>query len=202
MIEPNIELTGHQRWLLSYADFLTLLFALFAVLFASAYTHKKAVPAALPVVAPPAPLAPTRNLLLDRLSSEIRAARVEIVPETRGLVIVLKDASFFQPGDDEILPESYPAINEIARAIAPLSNSISVEGHADAVAIHNSRFTDNWELSSARGAALLRYLIRSFDIAPQRLSVAAYADTRPLADNASPEGRAQNRRVDIVILSK
>jgi chemotaxis protein MotB len=84
----------------------------------------------------------------------------------------------------------------------PLSNSISVEGHSDAVAIHNSRYADNWELSSARGTALLRYLTKKFDIAPQRLSVAAYADTRPLADNASIEGRAQNRRVDIVILSK
>jgi flagellar motor protein MotB len=105
--EPNSELTGHQRWLLSYADFLTLLFALFVVLFASAYTRKKPTPP------PPAPLqlAPTRNLLLDRLSREIQAAHVEIKPEMRGLVIVLKDASFFKPGDDEILPESYSAID-------------------------------------------------------------------------------------------
>lgn len=206
-------LAGHHRWLLSYADFLTLLFALFVVLLASAYsTHKRAAAVSVAVAraftgketpAPAVPpLAATRNLLVERLAREISNSHIEIRPDARGLVIMLKDGAFFRPGDDEILPDAYGPINEIARAIAPLSNLISVEGHSDAKAIHNARFGDNWELSSARGLSLLRYLTKRFAIAQERLSIAAYADTRPLADNRSAEGRAQNRRVDIVILSE
>lgn len=206
-------LSGQHRWLLSYADFLTLLFALFAVLLASAYsTHKRAavsaaVARAVTRQAPDAPpafakLAHTRSLLVDRLAREISSSHIEIRPDARGLVIMLKDGAFFRPADDEILPDAYGPIDEIARAIAPLPNLISVEGHSDAKAIHNSRFGDNWELSSARGLSLLRYLTKRFDIAQERLSVAAYADTRPLADNSSASGRARNRRVDIVILGQ
>jgi chemotaxis protein MotB len=206
-------LTGHHRWLLSYADFLTLLFALFVVLLASVHsTHQRAaaVSAALaraitrqaPETSPAlSQLERTRSLLEERLAREISASHIEIRPDARGLVIMLKDGAFFRPGDDEILPEAYGPIDEIARAIAPLHNLISVEGHSDAKAIHNARFGDNWELSSARGLSLLRYLTKRFGIAQDRLAVAAYADTRPLADNSSASGRAQNRRVDIVILS-
>jgi chemotaxis protein MotB len=207
-------LTGHHRWLLSYADFLTLLFALFVVLLASSYTTHKRASAVSAAAAralihkPPEPdpalvnLARTRSLLVDRLAREIDASHIEIRTDSRGLAIMLRDGAFFRPGDDGILPGAYGPIDEIARAIAPLSNLISVEGHSDARAIHNSRFGDNWELSSARGLSLLRYLTERYGIAPERLSAAAYADTRPQADNNSASGRARNRRVDIVILSE
>jgi chemotaxis protein MotB len=209
----SVALTGHHRWLLSYADFLTLLFALFVVLLASAYSsHKRSAGVSAAVARAitrevPAPdpalmkLAQTRALLEQRLSAEISNSHIEIRPDARGLIVMLKDGAFFRPGDDEILREAYGPIDEIARAIAPLDNRISVEGHSDAKAIHNVRFGDNWELSSARGLSLLRYLSGKFGIAQERLSIAAYADTRPRADNSSAEGRAQNRRVDIVILS-
>jgi chemotaxis protein MotB len=212
---------SHHRWLLSYADLVTLLFSLFVVLFSSAYVGQKksadiakgvrdafgehspaiAISKPLKLAVDPA-LAPVKNLLEDRLKQAIESGKTEIRIESRGLVIRLKDVSVFKPGDTGINPEAHQIIDRIARAIAPLPNLITVEGHSDATAIHNSRFRDNWELSAARGVSMLRYLSETYGIPPQRLSATAFADTRPLSDNTSATGRAQNRRVDIVILSE
>ena len=77
-----------------------------------------------------------------------------------------------------------------------------LEGHTDSVPIHNSRFRNNWELSAARSIAMLELLSARFDIPPERLAVAGYADTAPVESNDSEQGRAHNRRVDIVILNE
>ncbi len=193
--------TGQERWLLSYSDLLTLLFSLFVVLFASAHVPKKAIPVV--VHTPPAPpvpeLARLETVLRERLRDALSSRRVEMTMESRGLVLQLRDASFFLSGDDRIRPDSYAAIDDIGAAIAALPNAVSIEGHADAAVMHGSRFKDNWELSAARGVAVIRYMTSALGIPPDRLSAAAYADTRPRAANDSAEGRAQNRRVDIVI---
>ena len=198
---------GHDRWLLSYSDLLTLLFSLFVVLFASARVPKPA-----PVVLKPprvkivtSPVAPVQefdtlqHVLNEKLSGAFSSGKVEMSMESRGLVLQLRDASFFLSGDDQIRPECYSTIGEIAAAVAPLPNAISIEGHADAAAMHGSRFKDNWELSAARGLSVIRYMTQMLGVPAERLSAAAYADTRPRADNDSEVGRAQNRRVDIVI---
>ena len=224
-LEPNEDIqASHHRWLLSYADLMTLLFSLFVVLFSSAYAGQKkaqdiaksireafgerAVTAAAVVAAKPMPppadagLLPVKNLLDQRLKLAIQTGKTEISLESRGLVIHLKDVSFFTPGDSDIRSEAYEIIGRIARVIGPLPNYVTVEGHSDGTTIHNSRFHDNWELSAARSVSMLRYLSAMYSIPQQRLSATAFADTRPLSDNVSASGRAQNRRVDIVILSE
>ena len=222
-LEPNEDLqASHHRWLLSYADLMTLLFSLFAVLFATSYAGQKnfkeiakgvregfgehaAIPKPVPSVPlkPKVPeLAPIKTLLEERLKVAIDSGKAEVRLESRGLAIHLKDASFFPPGDTKIQPDAYEAIDGIARVIAPLPNLIMVEGHSDGTNIHNSRFHDNWELSAARSVSMLRFLSDTYGIPQQRLSATAFADTRPLSDNASAAGRAQNRRVDILILSE
>jgi chemotaxis protein MotB len=79
---------------------------------------------------------------------------------------------------------------------------VRLEGHTDSVPIHNSRFRSNWELSAARSIAMLEVLSGKFEISVGRFAVAGYADTVPVASNDTDEGRAHNRRVDIVILNR
>ena len=79
---------------------------------------------------------------------------------------------------------------------------IRIEGHTDNVPIHNFRFDSNWELSTARATQLVRLMVVKYGFAPERLSAAGYAAYHPVASNATAEGRAQNRRIDLVILGK
>jgi len=78
---------------------------------------------------------------------------------------------------------------------------VRIEGHTDSIPIHTARFRSNWDLSAARSIAIMETLSNRFEIPYQRLSIAGYADTVPVADNDTPEGRARNRRVDLVILN-
>ena len=136
------------------------------------------------------------------LKVEIEKGQLKISLEPRGLVISLRESAFFASGDDGVYPGTYPSIEKIARAIAALPSQVRLEGHTDSVPIHNSRFRSNWELSAARSIAMLELLVSRFDIPPQRLAVAGYADTVPVESNDTEQGRAHNRRVDIVILNE
>ncbi len=239
---------NHERWLVSYADFITLLFAFFVVMFATAQKDKtkakqvaesfkeavqhgqltsaitgilnqhrsppqgkgdsRANPALPPPLiagnAPPAShedLVKSLGVLNRGLESEIHSGKVSITLEARGLVISLREAAFFRSGDDNVSPAGFPMIEKISGVIGQLSNPIRLEGHTDSVPIHNSRFRSNWELSTARSIAMLelfrdRYLLRA-----GRLSVAGYGENAPADTNETEEGRAHNRRVDVVVLS-
>jgi chemotaxis protein MotB len=136
------------------------------------------------------------------LRLEVEQGQIKLILEQRGLVISLREASFFASGDDALYPGTYPSIAKIAQAIRELPNPVRLEGHTDSVPIHNSRFRSNWELSAARSIAMLELLVSRFGVASGRMAVAGYAETAPVEDNHSEEGRAHNRRVDIVILSE
>ena len=79
---------------------------------------------------------------------------------------------------------------------------VRVEGHTDDIPIHDDEFDSNWELSSARATRIARVILALGAIPPERLSAAGYAEFHPVADNRTPEGRAQNRRVDLIILPR
>jgi chemotaxis protein MotB len=246
---------GHEnleRWLVSYADFITLMFAVFVVLFASSQTDKgkaqrvgESVKRALEEgqfvsaiagilggtvddkgkgnammkgpggakpenTRPPAEvqqqilseLLPSLQYLSAELKEEIGAGKVQVRMQGRGLVVSLAEAAFFRSGEDAVLPSMYPSIEKIAAVIGKLPNPVRLEGHTDSVPIHNSRFRSNWDLSAARSVGMLQMLASKYGLPSSRLSVAGYAENVPLADNATEEGRARNRRVDIVILNK
>lgn len=239
---------NHERWLVSYADFITLLFAFFVVMFASSQTDKskakqvsEAVTQAFEngrsVGLPPkvakvlggtidekgqgnaqmhgpggarperkqpteeevAELMPSMNKLTQVLNQELKDGKLEMHMEARGLVVSLREATFFPSGDDVVDPKAYPVVEKIVGSIEELPNSLSVEGHTDAVPIHNARFNSNWELSASRGISMLNLLQQKYGIPARRLSVVGYAETQPLASNDTLEGRARNRRVDLVI---
>ena len=248
------EHANHERWLVSYADFITLLFAFFVVMFATAQQDKskakvvaeairdamehgelsnawtsmtkpkkssdrkadspeppagphpavaveKKDPPKKPVVATQADLAKSVEALNKGLASEVKSGKVTVNLGPRGLVVSLREAAFFASGDDAVSATSFSIIEKIGLVIGPLANPVRLEGHTDAVPIHNSRFRNNWELSTARSIAMLELLQQRFQYPNERLSVAGYGENAPVDTNDTEEGRAHNRRVDLVVLS-
>jgi chemotaxis protein MotB len=243
---------NHERWLVSYADFITLMFAFFVVMFASSQAdrskakrvsesvtraledgpgakkkftileiqvgtgtgpgkEKSAAGASLYQAAAPLPTAmsaqgaellPSRDYLSDQLKNEIASGKMRISLEARGLVVSLRQATFFPSGEDTIDPATYSSLQKVATAICQLPNPVRLEGHTDAIPIHTARFHSNWDLSAARAIAVLDLLTVRFNVPVQRLAIAGYAETIPIAANDTEEGRARNRRVDIVILNR
>ena len=202
-----------HRWLLPYADFLTLLFAVFVVLFAAERSGKNsvqelsramlaAVHRSQPAPAPtPAEKMSISQELTDALRQEIGQGKIEVRTGSEGLVVSLRQAAFFPSGQAQIDPSTYPVLDRLARIVSRVPNPIRLEGHTDSVPIHNSAFHSNWELSAIRSIRLLDLLVSRHHIARERLSIAGFAETEPLGPNDSPDGRARNRRVDIVILN-
>jgi chemotaxis protein MotB len=140
--------------------------------------------------------------LTTELKPEIDAGKLHLQLDARGLVVSLTEAAFFPSGEDTIAPAGYVSIDKIAVVIKKLPNPVRLEGHTDSIPIHNSRFRSNWELSAARGIAMLELLHGRCGVLLERLAVAGYADTCPIDSNSTPEGRARNRRVDVVILNR
>jgi chemotaxis protein MotB len=118
------------------------------------------------------------------------------------LVLSLRQATFFPSGEDSIDPKTYPIVGKIAQTIRELPNPVRLEGHTDAIPIHTARFHSNWELSAARSIGMMELLSGQFEVPPQRMAIAGYAETVPLDTNDTAEGRAHNRRVDVVILNQ
>ena len=250
LAEPD----NHERWLISYADFITLLFAFFVVMFASSQTDKnkaqeisdsvkKALeqgatkPVAREILGgtvdntgkgnammrgpggsqkltvkktemiPPSKvtvtdLLPSMKYLTQALAQEIKEGKVDVHLESRGLIVSLRQSAFFPSGGDEIATQTQGAMDKIAGVLKGLPNDVRLEGHTDAIPIHNGRFRSNWELSAARAIAMLELFSTQYEIPRERFGIAGYADTIPVDSNATPEGRAHNRRVDIAILNQ
>jgi chemotaxis protein MotB len=115
--------------------------------------------------------------------------------------VSLKQAAFFPSGTDVVEPATMSTIEKVAGALKAVENPVRIEGHTDSIPIHTTRFRSNWDLSAARSIAIMEVLSNRFQISIQRLSIAGYAETAPVADNDTAEGRARNRRVDLVILN-
>lgn len=242
---------NHERWLVSYADFITLLFAVFVVLYAMGQTDKKKTEeviaslqssfglASISAPAPKVNVIPSKSINLmpslkpelsimpggrsDRGQGKSRAEekdfrqikssieaylvkqgaqnKVSLNITRRGLIVSLKEAGFFDSGQAQIKPDAYELINTISEVMTQYNNPLRVEGHTDNISINSSQFPSNWELSTARATNGLKYLIKHFDVDPDKISATGYAEFRPIADNATLEGRGKNRRVDLVMLS-
>lgn len=209
-----------ERWLISYADLVTLLFAFFVVLYAvSRYTAEHAHHSASALQAalsdhgsPVNPVAPPHGSGDEELSKlsqgveqmihdEQLRGRVSIRTDRRGLVISLAEAGFYDAGSDRIHDSAEAVIAGLARHLRPLPNQIRIEGHTDSTPIHSARFPSNWHLSTARATGIVSVLIERYGLSPSRLAAAGYGEHHPLADNATAEGRLRNRRVDLVVLN-
>jgi two-component system copper resistance phosphate regulon response regulator CusR len=142
-----------------------------------------------------------RSELEQALHGEIARHQVSLHRETDGLVVSLREFGFFDSGSATLKHEALPALDRIASILAIRTCRLRIEGHTDNVPIHTAQMPSNWELSTNRATELVRVLIIGHRFAPERLSAAGYAEYHPVASNLTAPGRAQNRRVDIVILT-
>jgi chemotaxis protein MotB len=135
------------------------------------------------------------------LQAQGLGSAVTFTVESRGLVATIAtDHVLFDTGSAHISASGERLIAAIAPTIARLSNPVLIEGHTDNVPLNSNGYT-NWNLSTDRAVAVLQIFQSSFGIAPARLSGAGYGEYHPAASDATPEGRAANRRVEIVILT-
>jgi chemotaxis protein MotB len=227
---------SHDRWLLSYADFMTLLFAFFTTLYAassvdaeklssvaaglhdafdrsSAATHPAgrglpvdgstmtSVSRAEPAAAIDPPARSTRAILEAALVDDLAAHRLALAEDRRGIVLSIPEAGSFPSGSAELSDAAGAVMTRLSSALHALPNAARIEGHTDDTPIHTPRFSSNWELSTARATHVVAFLIQQGAIAPDRLSAAGYGAFHPVSDNASPAGRARNRRVDVIVLN-
>ena len=228
MTGPQHGRAGHDRWLVSYADLVTLLLALFTTLYAaSTLDARKLEPIAtsfrtaidarpVPTLSPDAgkpAIVPSVELvarlkafedlqarLARELDDAVQEQRLEIAIDGRGLVLSLPEQATFPVGTADVTPAARELITRLADKVAVLPNMIRVEGHTDDVPIRTARFASNWELSTARASAVVVLLIGSVGIDPTRLSAAGYGQFHPRVPNSSAENRARNRRIDLVVM--
>jgi chemotaxis protein MotB len=236
---------GHDRWLVSYADFITLLFGFFVVLYAFARADQRKqmqVSAAIDSafrsmgasaqaaqspsnegVTPGGQAASANSIVaehvvapaqikndLDRLRRDLaqafpgqiasRAMSLEMGRD--GLVISLREAGFFDSGSATPKIDALSTLRAIAAKLGATQFDLRVEGHTDNVPIHNAEFDSNWELSGARATRIARLFLEMKAIPPERISAAGYAEYHPIAGNDTAQGRAENRRVDLVVMPR
>lgn len=236
---------SHERWLISYADFVTLLFAFFVVLFASGRADQlkqrrvshaidsafqslglfagkprqtggadssmgsNPMPAhvalgedVLAAAQVRADLKQIEGQMRQLLADKLADSTIAIHMDRDGLVISLREAGFFASGSAIPKAEAVSTIRRIAQALGQSGYDLRIEGHTDNVPIHSAEFASNWDLSAARATHVARIFLSLGTIEPARISVAGYGEFHPASTNDTPEGRAQNRRVDVVVIPR
>lgn len=143
---------------------------------------------------------------METFKPEIESRRVRVREDERGLVITLSSDIFFDPGSARLKDEARPILGKVGSIIRSVDNFVRIEGHTDSspITVTQARETyrTNWDLSSARSLNVLHYLTEEDRVDPRQLSSVAFGEYRPIDDNNTPQGRAYNRRVDIVILKE
>lgn len=142
------------------------------------------------------------NTASEILEEEIKKGQITVEKRENNIVISIKEKGSFPSGSAELQQSFMPAIEKIKRVLQEVPGLVAVSGHTDNVPILTDRFRSNWELSSARAASAIDALLqaKSSGLRPKRFVVHGYADTKPIKKNNSEKNRAQNRRVEIVIL--
>jgi len=144
------------------------------------------------------------KLMVQAFKPEIESKKVRVREDERGLVITLTSDAYFDPGSARLRDDAKAVLKKVGGILKDIPNYVRIEGHTDnrpnAPPAAKGGFETNWELSGARSVNVLRYFQEEEGVNPKRLSAVAFGQHRPIDDNNTPEGRAFNRRVDIVIL--
>jgi chemotaxis protein MotB len=215
---------------MSYADLVTLLLACFTTAYAASLAPPAVTEAAAPTSPPaavavpvdPAPVdpaaereqppsppadtipAPSGPSLRERLEPALAGGlddlEIEIIEDARGLVISLPESATFPNGRADLTGPAQSLLKRIADAVRSTKATLRIEGHTDDSPIRGGRYTSNWELSTARASAVVVFMVTETAFEPSRLSAAGYGEFHPRAANDAPEGRALNRRVDVVVI--
>lgn len=250
--QKHEEHENHERWLVSYADFITLLFAFFVVMYAissinegkykvlsdsiieafknaptsekiiyvqapmpqNAVESGKPIPQIIPMQKPEAPnpaeierqqrresMKSVATDILKVMDPLVRGGQVKVTESNRGIAIEINASLLFETAKADLNQESISVLTAVAKVLARDTHQIQVEGHTDNLPIKSPVFPSNWELSAARASSVIR-LFEEHGVSGDRMVAIGYADKRPVDDNATPEGRARNRRVTVMILAE
>lgn len=221
-----------ERWVISYADLVTLLLGFFIILYATADQNVAKFGALsrglsnafnVPVkegigggtlfqggtgIIPerndradlPLDLEAIRRVVQGKTEETGMAGKIAVEKGQDRIILRLSDNLVFSSASADIRPEARPVLATVAKALQINGNEVSIEGHTDNIPLATDRYPSNWELSSARATAVLRVLTEEFGVDAKRVVASGYGEHRPVASNLIPEGRAANRRADIVIL--
>ncbi|NLA34333.1 MAG: OmpA family protein [Actinobacteria bacterium] len=252
--EEHEEHVNHEAWVIPYADMLTLLMALFLVMWATSQVdvnkarevaagfadslnivgngegvggqgvlESGAEPNVKPEIldgralqalenaqmqaaaqaASTQQLSDIQNEITQRADDFGLSADVTFRNEDRGLIVsIMSEGVLFELGSAVLRPQGVAVLDQLAAVVTAVPNQIVVEGHTDNVPIATAQYPSNWELSTARATAVLRYLVEVRGVPKERIAAAGYGEQRPIADNASTDGRSRNRRVDIAVLAE
>lgn len=193
--------SGRDRWMVSYLDVLTILLILFVAMAAHLQSAPKK-PNLPPAVAPAPPAMasiPGPSTAMATIKQDLETDGLDVQLDSRGVVVRLPQALLFRPGEDRINADAIATVSAIGKVLQKIPNNVSLVGHADAVPIHNRRFSNNFQLAAARSLRLLELLSSRYGIAESRLSIESYGSYDPESTDETPDGRALNRRVEIVI---
>jgi chemotaxis protein MotB len=224
---------GGERWLITYADLITLLLAFFILMYTMSKqdskkyqevaAHLKAIFSgsnsvlATGNVAGKVPVelsfkggAENVAALKEQLEKELREIgnqgpgnkleKISLISDERGLVVRAMENAFFDTGKADLTLRARTALDGIAPVVKNMPNHVRVEGHTDNVPINTNEFRSNWELSVRRATEVVRYLIERHGFPPDRISASGYAEYRPIAANDSPDNKALNRRIEMIII--
>ena len=237
---------NHERWLVSYADFITLMFAFFVVMYALSSVNEgkyrvlsdsissafRNIPGdssgAMTQINPNAPMpvtipfkrSPPTNIKTDvqrekikellrnkakevteALAPLVQQGQVRVTEGAFGITVEINASVLFDSGEARLQLPAVRALAAVGQILASTDFPITVEGHTDNAPINTVLFPSNWELSGARAASVVRLFIET-GVDPRRLTATGYAEQRPVADNAAPDGRQRNRRVAINMESR
>lgn len=222
---------NHERWLVSYADFITLLFAFFTSMYAISSVNEgkfRILSESLAIAFNPTLFTSTtmqegprfvkeqRSHMAEEFKDEatnnyqkIQAAlkdlekdkKLTLMVDEQRITIRISESMLFAPASDEIIGDGLSVIDEVAKALKDLPNNIRIEGHTDNIPVNTARFPSNWDLSSARAIKILKYFIDGHRYDPRKLSALGFGEFRPIDTNDTLTGRTKNRRVDIMVIN-
>lgn len=230
---------GHdnaERWLLTYADLITLLLALFIILYAMNQVDSERFDAVAQSLAigfnqtsstsiidlgtnmnarNPATDSEIKTMKAIKENDQLRKIKNQIDEKigknaklngkvytnlsNNGLMIVIADDILFTSGTASLTKEAANLISLVTPLLLDITNPIKISGHTDNIPIHTAKFSSNWELSSARSNSVLHFMLQHFKLSPTRLSSAGYGEFQPISENTTTNGKAKNRRVEILI---
>ncbi len=217
---------GAPAWMITYSDMITLVLAFFVLLFSFAVIDEARFNELLSslrvtflgsegILRGSTDPAELPDSFFDRESMEDSLATVEkirsfidekglvgtmdLMIDERGIVLEISDALFFDPGKAELKKDAQEILAYVAELLSSIDKKVIVEGHTDNVPINTLLFPSNWELSVARAVVVVRYLVEIKQLKPSRFAAMGYGEFHPVASNLTYEGRARNRRVNIII---
>jgi chemotaxis protein MotB len=219
-----------ERWLLTYADLITLLLAFFIILYVfSKQDSKKYEAMTMQLKAifsggsgvvneggrtgaqvlegnieGPSNIEIRRQLeeQINGISQAVgQENNISVITDERGIVIRIMDKAFYDTGKADLKDKARVTLDRIAPVIKSLTNEIRIEGHTDNVPISTAEFKSNWELSVRRATEVIRYLVEKGGLSPRRISAAGYGEYRPVAANNSDVNRAMNRRIEMIVVN-